>query len=238
MTTTSRPGRNRPVAATPAPGRDTPPQTRPELPAETPGLADTFETFPAGQAHLLGYARVSTSDQRADRQVEALAAAGCGRVWTDVGVSGTRGSRPGLDALLAYARPGDVIVVTELSRLGRTVRGLVELVDDLASRSVGVRSLTQGVDTSGDSAVGTLLLSVFAALAQIEREVLVERTLDGLESARRRGVRLGRPAALSPEQAAEAAAMVRSGRPVAEVARLFGVGRATIRRRLVAEEIR
>ncbi len=236
MTTTSRPGRNRPVAATASADGDTPGLGWPEVLAESSPLAETFETFPAGQPSLLGYARVSTGGQRADRQVEALAAAGCGRVWTDAGISGTRTSRPGLDALLAYARPGDVIVVTELSRLGRTVRGLVELVDDLARAGVGVRSLTQGVDTSGDSAVGTLLLSVFAALAQIEREVLVERTRDGLESARRRGVRLGRPPALSPEQAAEATAMVRAGRPVAEVARLFGVGRATIRRSIDLEE--
>lgn|GEM_PF-473928 len=203
---------------------------RPEPPAGSPARPELPLAFSAGEPHLLGYARVSTAAQRTDRQVEALAAAGCSRVWVDEGVSGTRTSRPALDALLTYARPGDVVVISELSRLGRTVRGLVALVDDLGERGVGVRSITQGVDTSGGSAVSTLLLAVFSALAQVEREVLVERTRDGLESARRRGQPLGRPRALDDAQATEVAAMLTVGRPVAEVARLFGVGRATVRR--------
>ena len=184
---------------------------------------------------LLGLARVSTREQDPTRQIDALKAAGCERVWVEHGVGGTRAKRPELDDLLSHARAGDTIVVTELSRLGRTVRRLVELVDDLAKRGVGVRSLTQAIDTTpgkADGGVSKLLLAVFAALAEIEREVLIDRTMDGLAAARARGRVGGRPRAMTPEQVANAAALVAAGRPKAEVARTLGVSRRTVIRAL------
>ncbi|WP_448062304.1 recombinase family protein [Cellulomonas hominis] len=183
---------------------------------------------------LLGYARVSTRDQDPTRQVDELTRAGCERVWVDHGVSGTKTSRPKLDALLDHARSGDTIVVIELSRLGRTVRQLVVLVDDLGQNGIGVRSLTQALDTTpGQSGgIGTLLLSLFAALAQLEREVLVDRTLSGLAAARARGRVGGRPTVLPAEKLAAAQALVAAGTSKAEAARALGVSRSTLYRAL------
>lgn len=188
---------------------------------------------------LLGLARVSTREQDPTRQIDALKAAGCERVWVEHGVGGMRAVRPELDDLISHARAGDTIVVTELSRLGRTVRRLVELVDDLAARGVGVRSLTQVIDTTpggGNEAVSTLLLAVFAALAQIERQVLIERTVDGLAAARARGRVGGRPRALTPEQITAARALIAAGTPKTAVARTLGVHRATLLRALSEPE--
>lgn len=182
---------------------------------------------------LLGYARVSTRDQDPTRQVDELTRAGCERVWTDHGVSGTVASRPELDALLDYARAGDVVVVTELSRLGRTMRGLVVLVDDLAGQGIHLRSLTQGIDTS--SSTGTLLIGLFSALAALEREVLVERTRSGLAAARARGRVGGRPVVVDGERLVAARALIDGGQSVVSVARTLGVGRSSLYRALERE---
>lgn len=184
---------------------------------------------------LLGYARVSTRDQDPRRQVAALESAGCERVWTDHGVSGTVASRPQWDALMAYARAGDTIVMTELSRAGRTIRGLVIVADDLAQRGVYLRSLTQGIDT-GAGASGKLLLGLFAALAEIEREVLVERTRSGLEAARARGRVGGRPVRVTPEQLAAARTLIAGGQSVVSVARTLGVARSSLYRAIEREK--
>lgn len=183
---------------------------------------------------LLGYARVSTRDQDPSRQLDELRAAGCDRIWTDAGVSGTKVSRPELDKLLDYARSGDTIVITELSRLGRTVRQLVVLVDDLGARGIGIRSLTQAIDTTPgqDGGIGVLLLSIFAALAQLEREVLVDRTLSGLAAARARGRVGGRPPVLVGERLEAVRAMHAAGTPKAAIARSLGVSRTTVHRAL------
>ncbi len=182
---------------------------------------------------LLGYARVSTREQDPRRQVDELLRAGCERVWTDHGISGTVASRPELDAMLGYARAGDVIVVTELSRLGRTMRGLVVMVDDLATQGIHLRSLTQGIDTS--AATGTLLIGLFSALAALEREVLVERTKSGLAAARARGRVGGRPVVVDQERLAAARALIDSGQSVVSVARTLGVGRSSLYRALERE---
>ncbi|MGV8968634.1 MAG: recombinase family protein [Cellulomonas sp.] len=179
---------------------------------------------------MLAYARVSKSTQDPQRQVDELLAAGCERVWIDHGVSGMKTSRPEMDAMLAYARPGDVIVVTELSRLGRTMRGLVVLVDDLAQRGIHLRSLTQGIDTS--SPTGGILLGLFAALAALERTVLLERVNSGLESARLRGRVGGRPTVLPPAKLEAAHRLLAAGTPKTEVAAALGVSRSTIYRAL------
>jgi len=139
-----------------------------------------------------------------------------------------RASRPQLDALLDYAREGDVIVVWDLSRLGRSIRQLVVLADDLRLRGVHLRSLSQGVDTSAPH--GGLLLGLFAALAEMEREVLVQRTLDGLAAARARGRVGGRPPAVQGERLDAARSMHAAGTPKAAIARALGVSRTTVQR--------
>ena len=186
---------------------------------------------------LLGYARVSTAAQTGgiDRQEDDLRGAGCERVWTDVG-SGARMERPQLDALLSYVRDGDVIVVTELSRIGRTMRGVVTLVEDLAERGVGIRSLTQGIDTSpGAGPMGKVILALCAALAEVERDVLIERTKSGLAAARARGRVGGRPPVVDAQKLAAARSLVAAGHSVISAAQVLGVGRSSLYRAIERE---
>jgi DNA invertase Pin-like site-specific DNA recombinase len=124
-------------------------------------------------------------------------------------------------------------VVTELSRLGRTMRGLVVLVDDLAQQGIHLRSHTQGIDTS--AATGTLLLGLFSALAALEREVLVERTRSGLAASRARGRVGGRPVVVDAERLAAARQLIDSGQSVVSVARTLGVGRSSLYRAIERE---
>jgi DNA invertase Pin-like site-specific DNA recombinase len=178
---------------------------------------------------LLGYARVSTADQSSDSQADALAADGCRRVWTDV-ASGVHAHRPQLDQLVAIAAAGDTVVVCRLDRLGRSLPDLLHLVEVLARRDVGVRSLAEHIDTT--SATGRLVLHVFGALAEFERALLHERTIAGLVAARARGRRGGRPRALTAAQLAHAEAMAAAGTPVREIAEILGAGRSTLYRAL------
>ena len=179
---------------------------------------------------LVGYARVSTSDQVLDRQTDALEEVGCNRIFTDHGVSGTIASRPGLDACLDYVRPGDTLVVHSLDRLGRRTSELLRLVDDLAGRGISLRILTLGIDTS--TPTGRAMISFMAALAQMERDVLAERTIQGLAAARARGRVGGRPRSLSEEQVRVAADWREGGRSWTEIARLLGTSERTVRRRV------
>ncbi|MFS0700280.1 recombinase family protein [Cellulomonas sp. 179-A 4D5 NHS] len=179
---------------------------------------------------LLGYARVSTDLQNPDLQTDALAAAGCDRTWTDH-ASGAVTSRPQLDQLLDYARPGDTLVVWRLDRLGRSVAHLVAAVADLDSRGIGFRSLTEAIDTT--TANGRLMLHVFAALAEFERDLIRGRTVAGLAAARSRGRVGGRPTVMTPDRRAAADELLRRpGASVAGVARALGVSRASLRRYL------
>ena len=176
----------------------------------------------------IGYARVSTDDQNPDLQTDALAAAGCARVFVDH-ASGAKASRPELDRLLDHLRPGDVLTVWRLDRLGRSMKHLVDLVDDLAARGVGFRSLTENIDTT--TAGGTLVFGIFAALAQFERSLIIERTNAGLRAARARGRVGGRPRALSPAQVAMARELWVGGRHTAQdIATTLEVSVATIYR--------
>ena len=177
---------------------------------------------------LIGYARVSRSDQNLDRQHDALVEAGCSKVFSDEGVSGARTSRPGLDSLLLFVRPGDTICVQALDRLGRRTSALLALVEELRAQGIGLRILNLGLDTSSPS--GQLVLTVMAALAEMERTILIERTKDGLEAARKRGKRGGRPPALTAERKVEANRMHDAGRSVAEIARVLLVSERTVRR--------
>lgn len=141
--------------------------------------------------HIIGYARVSTNDQHTGQQHDALAEAGAIRVFTDHGVSGAKTTRPELDKMLDYLRPGDTLLVWRLDRLGRSMQHLVGLVAELKDRGVAFRSLQEGIDTRTIN--GELVFNIFASLATFERELIRERTNAGLASARARGRLGGRP---------------------------------------------
>lgn len=138
----------------------------------------------------IGYARVSTLDQNADLQHSALKSAGCKKIFTDRGVSGTRVRRSQLDKMLEHLRDGDEVVVWKLDRLGRNTRNLLALIDDLEERGVHFRSLTEGITTTG--AMGKAMLTVMSAFAQLERVQLAERTKAGMAAAAANGRRAGR----------------------------------------------
>ena len=177
---------------------------------------------------ILGYARVSTEDQSLDAQLDALRAAGAARLYADR-VSGTARSRPELDRMLDQLRPGDVVVVAKYDRLSRSLKDLLEIVEAVAARGAGFRSLAEDIDTT--TPAGRLVFHVFASIAQFERERIAERTREGLAAARARGRIGGRPPALSPAQKAEVRRMRDTEhRPLPEIAALFRVSVKTIRR--------
>jgi len=182
----------------------------------------------------LGYQRVSTVEQSAAGQLDALSSAGCKRVWTDV-ASGARARRPALDELLAAAAAGDTVVVTRLDRLGRSLPDLLRRIEDLAAREIGLRSLAEQIDTT--SAAGRLVLHVFGALAEFERALMRERTMAGLAAPRARGRVGGRPRALTGTRLAHALTMAADGTPVWEIATVLGVGESTVYRALRAETL-
>jgi DNA invertase Pin-like site-specific DNA recombinase len=181
--------------------------------------------------HLLGYARVSTTDQQPQLQVDALTAAGCYRVFTET-ASGARPDRPTLTQLLDQLRPGDTLVVWKLDRLGRSLRHLVDTITGLADRGIGFRSLQEAIDTTTTPG-GKLVFHVFAALAEFERDLIRERTAAGLAAARARGRQGGRPPVLTGHKLQVAQEMYRSGQyTVAAIAKILGVSRASIYRHL------
>jgi len=179
---------------------------------------------------LIGYARVSTEDQKLDLQHDALRATGCERIF-DEKISGTRSRLPARDELLEYARAGDVVVVWKLDRLGRSLRDLVDVVIMLKDHGVGLRSLHESIDTT--TATGKLTFHLFAALAEFESDLVRERTRAGLEAARSRGAKLGRPLSLGPDQVEMARTLLANPRLSSrQVAAQFGVHRATLYRHL------
>jgi DNA invertase Pin-like site-specific DNA recombinase len=179
---------------------------------------------------LIGYARISTKEQRIDLQLDNLAKAGAEKIFQDVGISGSVTSRPGLNAALDYLRPGDSLVVFKLDRLGRRTVPLLQLLADLEQRGVGFISTTEGLDTS--TPVGRLVASLLASLATMEREVLIERTKHGIAAARARGRVGGRPRAMSDSQTELARFMFKRGQSVVEIAAELGCGRSTVYRAL------
>jgi DNA invertase Pin-like site-specific DNA recombinase len=175
---------------------------------------------------LIGYARVSTTGQLLDRQQRALTDAGCVRVFSDK-LSGRTAERPELAACLDYLRAGDTLVVPSLDRLSRSLQDLITLVAELRRRGVGFRSLHEALDTTTPG--GRLVFHVFAALAEFIRELIVEGTREGLDAARARGVRLGRPPALTAEQIRHARQLLTEPtNTVTSIARLLGVSRSTL----------
>ena len=184
----------------------------------------------------LGYARVSTTKQDLDRQVDALTAAGVApeRIWLDK-KSGVTTDRPGLTALLAFARPGDVIVVHTLDRLGRTVRDTLNLIHDLTGRGVGLRNLADPikVDTADPTdPMGQLAVVLLALFAQMERTYTVERATHARSVATANGRRVGRPSVVDSDKLAYAAHLRDRGTPIAEIVAKTGITRASLYRHL------
>ena len=178
---------------------------------------------------LVGYMRVSSDNDRqtTDLQRDALLAAGVDprQLFTDK-ASGARDDRPGLQQVLAYVHPGDCLIVWKLDRLGRSLPHLLQIVTTLQAQGVAFRSLTEQMDTTTPQ--GAFLFSVFGALAQYERALTQERIRAGIEAARRRGKRGGRPRAISPEQLDAILAALHAGASKAAICRTFGVKRTTL----------
>jgi DNA invertase Pin-like site-specific DNA recombinase len=184
----------------------------------------------------LGYARVSTAKQDLDRQVEALTAAGIDpqRIYLDK-KSGATTDRPGLRALLEYARDGDVIVVHTLDRLGRTVRDTLNLIHELTDRGVGVRNLADPirVDSSNpDDPMGQLAVVLLALFAQMERTYTVERAAHARAVAAAKGRRVGRPSVVDPDKLAYAVHLRDTGHTIAEIVAKTGITRSSLYRHL------
>ena len=175
-----------------------------------------------------GYARVSTDGQSLASQDAQLHAAGCAKVYSEK-ISGARSNRPELAKLLKRIGDGDVLMVTRLDRLARSTRDLLNILDTIAKAGAGFKSLT---DTWADTttAHGRLMLTVLGGLAEFERELILARTSDGRSRAKARGVRFGRPPALTPHQRQEAIQRLAEGHSQADVARSYNVSQATISR--------
>ena len=177
---------------------------------------------------ILGYARISTSDQTLDGQTDALTAAGAERIFADT-ISGAKRERAELAQLLDQLRTSDVVTVTKYDRLARSLHDLLDIVKAIEERGAGFRSLAEDIDTT--TPAGRLIFHVFASIAQFERERISERTKEGLQAARKRGRVGGRPPALNADQKAEARRMRdEEGRSIAAIARLFKVSETTVRR--------
>jgi DNA invertase Pin-like site-specific DNA recombinase len=175
----------------------------------------------------IGYARVSTDDQSLDLQLDALKKAGCKRVFTDK-ASAAKGERVGLTGAISHLRSGDVLVIWKLDRLGRTVKGLVDFVADMQARGIQFRSLTDGIDTT--TPAGRFFFHVMASLAQMERELMAERTRAGLDAARTRGRVGGRRRRMTPGKVESARNLLKGGMAPRDVAQNLGVSIPTLYR--------
>ena len=179
---------------------------------------------------FIGYARVSTHDQTLALQQDALNKAGCKKIFTDT-VSGVKAERRGLQDALAYVRAGDTLVVWRLDRLGRSLKDLIEKLTELHNRKIGFKSLTENIDTTTSG--GKLIFHIFGALAEFERDLIMERTQAGLEAARARGQRGGRPKALTEKKIAMARALYADKRhSINEICKTLNISKTSLYRYL------
>ena len=178
-----------------------------------------------------GYARVSTDDQNPALQLAALKNAGCKTVFKDDGLSGATTRRPALLRCLKKLEQDDTLIVWKLDRLGRSLRDLIAMLDDLKHRGIKFRSLTEAIDT--DTPTGRAMWQMIGVLAELERSLISERTRAGVKAARRRGVKFGRKHKLSTQQIDHARKLLIAGLRSDQVAALFKVHRTTLYRTLV-----
>ncbi len=183
----------------------------------------------------VGYSRVSTTDQHPEAQADRLRAAGCEKIFTDKGVSGKLARRPQWDACLDYLRAGDVLVTVRLDRIGRSLSNLIDVMNGLGERGIDLKVLDQPVDTT--TPAGRLIFAMLGAVAEFERDLIRERTMDGLATARARGRQGGRKVKLSPGQVAHARQLYDARQhTVQQIADLLGVDRRTIYRSLQRQQ--
>lgn len=176
---------------------------------------------------LIGYARVSTSDQNLDLQLNALTDAGCERIFTDK-ASGTKKDRQGLSDALEFARSGDCLVVWKLDRLGRSMKGLIDFAANLDDRQIDLRSLSDGIDTK--TAAGRFFFNIMSALAVMERDLMLERTKAGLDAAKKAGRVGGRPSVMTPTKILAAKELRSQGVPPKDIATNLGISIPTLYR--------
>lgn len=175
----------------------------------------------------IGYARVSTNDQSLDRQIDDLTKAGCERIFSEK-VSAVKKERPELAKIFDFVREGDVIIVCELTRLGRSLKDLIELVEKIHAAGANVVSLSEPwMDTT--SVQGNLIFNIFSAFAQFERDLTRQRVMDGLEAARSRGRKGGRPT-VPDDKAALAIRMYKNSCPITDIVKATGVSKTTLYR--------
>lgn len=178
----------------------------------------------------VGYARISTAEQKLDLQIKTLKQAGCKKIFTDT-VSGAKSEREGLAELNEYVREGDIVVVWKLDRLGRSLSHLIHIVTEYEERGIGFQSLTENIDTT--TAGGKLVFHIFGALAEFERELTRERTKAGLNAARARGKKGGRPKKLKKSQVQLIKEMHENpDNKVSDIVNLFNISRSTLYRYL------
>lgn len=175
----------------------------------------------------VGYARVSTTDQNLDAQIDALRASGCEKVFKEK-ASGARNDRPMLAEALRFVRRGDVIVATKLDRIARSLPHLLEIMNNLNKEDVGFHSLTEQIDTTTPG--GRLVFHVMAAISEFERDLIRERTSAGLRAAKARGRVGGRPRKMTTDKVKAAERLLASGTPVRDVANMFSVSVPTLYR--------
>jgi len=182
---------------------------------------------------IIGYARVSRDDQDLALQLDAFEKASCEKVFEEK-ESGTKAKRKALEGALSHLREGDTLVVWKLDRLGRSLKNLVALVEDLEERGIEFKSLTDGIDTT--TPAGRFFFHVMAALAQMERDLIAERTRAGLDSARKRGRVGGRPRRMTESKLESAKKLLASGTPPKEIAKDLGISVPTLYRHLPASQ--
>jgi DNA invertase Pin-like site-specific DNA recombinase len=182
---------------------------------------------------LIGYARVSTNEQNLDLQQDALKKAGVSakNLYTDK-ITGTKSERPGLEAALSHLREGDTLVVWRLDRLGRSLKHLIETVTSLKQQGIAFKSITENIDTS--SATGQLVFHIFGALAEFERNLITERTMAGLDAARARGRKGGRPKLKTQDSKVATAKKLYRDRTLSipEICKTLHISKATLYRRV------
>ena len=213
---------------------------------DTRGMTQTAVTAPAfsvlnrpgGDRSLIGLARVSTDGQDAQLQRDALTEAGCVRIFEEkISTRKAATDRPGLVAALDYLRPGDTLCVWKLDRLGRSVKDVLIIADDLHERGIGLRILTGKLSgTYSPAGEGKFFFTMMAAFAELERDIIHERTMAGLEAARAQGRNGGRPTVMDADKLAAARARRERGESPTEIARALGVSRASVYRHLGAED--